>query len=233
MQMITAFIASILLCITTITAAPIPDNRISNIVHQITGALQRKQATLQPPNSTLPAPLPGLSLKYVALGLGTQNYTCATSDSTSLPAPIGAAANLYDTTAAVAAVASAPSSTVQRALNAVSCAADSENTAGGLKQIGHHYFDAAGTPTFDLTPQGLLLKAKKVDTMTAPSGACAGRDGAGAVPWLMLQDDGTGRSVGLTQVFRVETAGGNAPPTCDGAAPSIQQDYAALYYLYG
>jgi hypothetical protein len=41
------------------------------------------------PSSTLPPPT-GLVLKFVGLGIGTQNYTCATPSSTAVPASDGA-----------------------------------------------------------------------------------------------------------------------------------------------
>ena len=41
------------------------------------------------PNSTLPIPT-GLELKYVLLGVGTQNYTCTTANVTSEPGTTGA-----------------------------------------------------------------------------------------------------------------------------------------------
>jgi hypothetical protein len=41
------------------------------------------------PKSALPAP-EGLQLKYVVLGIGTQNYTCATGDENAAPGTTGA-----------------------------------------------------------------------------------------------------------------------------------------------
>lgn len=41
------------------------------------------------PKSALPAP-DGLQLKYVVLGIGTQNYTCATDDENAAPGTTGA-----------------------------------------------------------------------------------------------------------------------------------------------
>jgi hypothetical protein len=41
------------------------------------------------PQSALPAP-DGLVLKYVLLGLGTQNYTCTTGDDNAAPGTTGA-----------------------------------------------------------------------------------------------------------------------------------------------
>lgn len=46
------------------------------------------------PKSALPAP-DGLTLKYVVLGLGTQNYTCATSDENAAPGTTGATGETY------------------------------------------------------------------------------------------------------------------------------------------
>ena len=225
-------LVAILLNIQQSTCLPTPD-----LASKISGFLARATQKTVPPNSTLPAPIANLTLKYIALGLGTQNYSCPTSSADAVPTAIGALANLYDTTDAIvgmAAMAMAPVATVSRVLSTITCEADSHDSAAQLNQIGQHYFDAAGTPTFDLSPENLLLKAKKIDASNAPGGACVGRDGGAAVPWLMLQDDGTGRSRGLGQVFRVETAGGSAPPTCEGApVGTLTRDYAALYYLYG
>jgi uncharacterized protein DUF3455 len=39
---------------------------------------------------------PGLSLKHVALGRGTQNYTCSNTNSTAVPTAIGEVATLFD-----------------------------------------------------------------------------------------------------------------------------------------
>ena len=41
------------------------------------------------PKSALPTP-DGLQLKYVVLGIGTQNYTCATGDQNAAPGTTGA-----------------------------------------------------------------------------------------------------------------------------------------------
>src|SRR5205809_367853 len=46
----------------------------------------------------LPPPSAGLSIKHVAIGRGTQNYTCDTTNSTAVPMPIGATANLFNAT---------------------------------------------------------------------------------------------------------------------------------------
>lgn len=47
------------------------------------------------PKSTLPLPA-GLKLKHVALGVGTQNYSCTSATAEAIPDAIGAIASLLD-----------------------------------------------------------------------------------------------------------------------------------------
>ena len=42
------------------------------------------------PQSALPCPDASLALKYVMLGIGTQNYTCTSGDPTAAPGTTGA-----------------------------------------------------------------------------------------------------------------------------------------------
>lgn len=67
--------------------------------------------------------------------------------------------------------------------------------------------------------------------ITAPSDAYVGQFGVGygAVDWLKLAD--AGGSVGISQVYRVETAGGKQMPSCTAAGP-FEVEYAALYWFY-
>ncbi|EFX02448.1 malate dehydrogenase [Grosmannia clavigera kw1407] len=99
--------------------------------------------------------------------------------------------------------------------------------------LGHHYFDSAGSPTFDLSAAGLLGSMAKASDVTAPSTAEKGPLGTGAVDWLELKDNGRGISQGISQVFRVMTAGG-VSETCnkvDAATGSVP--YTAFYWFYG
>lgn len=111
---------------------------------------------------------------------------------------------------------------------------DSYNNGLGQQPIGLHYFDAAGVPNFDLSAKGMYLYAKKVGAVAAPADAFDGRDGQPAVAWLFLKEDGSGRSVGVNSVYRVETVGGNVAPSCEGTVPGqvIEHDYSALYWFY-
>ncbi|KAK8037779.1 hypothetical protein PG991_001125 [Apiospora marii] len=93
--------------------------------------------------------------------------------------------------------------------------ADADLTMEGLssprKAIGHHYFDAAGVPTFDLFGTSQKLVAKKLNDTAAPAGADKGLLDTGAVAWLKLGDNGSGGS--------------------QGACRSVP--YTAQYWFYG
>ncbi|KAB5525594.1 hypothetical protein GE09DRAFT_1257267 [Coniochaeta sp. 2T2.1] len=101
------------------------------------------------------------------------------------------------------------------------------------KEIGRHYFASPNSvPTFDLSAKtGLVARVQKVDAVTAPASAEKGITKSGAVAWLRLPDNGA--SVGVTEVYRVVTAGGVAS-TCDiigqgeGSVP-----YTAQYWFFG
>ncbi len=88
---------------------------------------------------------------------------------------------------------------------------------------------------FDLNSVGMKLFSKKVADIKAPANASAGLAGTGAVDWLTLVAvDGMG-SVGLSQVYRVDTAGGNPLTDCSGLAVGdvLSVPYSAAYHFYG
>jgi hypothetical protein len=83
-----------------------------------------------------------------------------------------------------------------------------------LDILGHHYFDSAGTPTFNLSTLNKIGYVGKIASINAPASANKGPAGTGAVPWLQLNKKTGYTSVGISQVYRVETAGGNPELTC-------------------
>jgi len=106
--------------------------------------------------------------------------------------------------------------------------------------LGHHYFAADGTPTFNLTGApatdggNMVLFAAKTGTVNAPADAPLGPDGTGAVAWLQLEAKTAvvaEMSVGLKEVYRVETAGGNPEALCS-SAEVMTVDYAAEYWFF-
>lgn len=107
---------------------------------------------------------------------------------------------------------------------------------------GEHYFPDPKTPTFNLhtaaTNYGIYF-ANKIANTTAPEGSAKGADGSAAVPWLKLSvlppplgalDADT--KGGVKEIYRVNTAGGSAPKTCEGQPPAFQIEYAAEYWFF-
>ncbi|KAI9739270.1 MAG: hypothetical protein M1834_007483 [Cirrosporium novae-zelandiae] len=127
---------------------------------------------------------------------------------------------------------------------------EDENTSqlspANLDLSGHHYFIDTTTPTFNLNASSIsteelgLVYAKKVNTSSAPSDAVLGQygQGNGSVAWLFLErkseatdSDGavsryynTGK---VEQIYRLNTAGGNAPENCTGMSAEFSVQYAA------
>jgi hypothetical protein len=183
-------------------------------------------------NTTLPST--DLSLFKVALGRGIQNYSCASVGAT--PVAIGAIATLYDATELA--------ECDENNLNSVpAIVVDDEPPSSGttytlsppyntLPALGHHYFAADTTPTFNLTAVSMILYGSKNGDIAAPSSASKGPADTGAVDWLsLLAKVDYDPSIGLGQVYRVETAGGAAPATCP-STDVISVQYSAEYWFF-
>ncbi|KAK8004790.1 hypothetical protein PG990_010827 [Apiospora arundinis] len=185
-------------------------------------------------------------LQHIVVGHGIQNYTCKAADSAAASST-GALAVLETAWSALAdevlhktelplnIVGNALTKYAADVLAPFKSAGDADLTMDGLssplKAIGHHYFDAAGVPTFDLFATGEKLVAKKLNDTAAPSGADKGIMDTGAVAWLRLGDNGAGGSKGLSQVYRVYTSGG-ASIACSEANTTISVPYTAQYWFY-
>jgi Protein of unknown function (DUF3455) len=102
---------------------------------------------------------------------------------------------------------------------------------GDVLVLGHHFFDSAGTPVFDLQSVNKTLYGKKTADIKAPATANKGPAGTGAVDWLQLTAKTGYESVGLSLAYRVVTAGGE-PSNCTFAGVMTVQ-YAAEYWFYG
>jgi hypothetical protein len=100
-----------------------------------------------------------------------------------------------------------------------------------LDILGHHYFDSAGTPTFNLSTVNKIGFVGKAASVNAPALAHKGPAGTGAVPWLQLNKKIGYTSVGISQIYRVETAGGNPELTCT-VAGVMSIPYGAEYWFY-
>jgi hypothetical protein len=165
----------------------------------------------QPP-STLTPPASDLQLVLVALGEGTQNYTCG-ANLTAAPTAIGAVAQLFD---ASCAMANNPGAST-RALGTI------EESA---KSIGAHFFVDNSTPDFDIVGLG-NTQAKKAEDCNAPQPTAD-------VKWLRLEAKAEGSSSAVKQIYRLNTVGGMAPKTCEGKGVGevVAVQYQAQYWIY-
>ena len=127
----------------------------------------------------------------VALGIGTQNYTCSSESAT--PTPNGALATLYDISCTVATVPSAAHCLGALALKADVHSGDPPIPPGmGYKEIGTHYFlpDAkTAIFKFDLNNKSFEFAGGRLENIPAPYDAVTG-----TVDWLKL-----GRTPGLDE----------------------------------
>jgi hypothetical protein len=177
----------------------------------------------------LPAPSQGSTIQHIAIGRGTQNYTCASATADAAPVANGAVATLFNATCDSArlnsrVMADITTLALNYAIPAGSKAAD--------RISGHHYFDAKKVPTFDLrteTNYGYVQATPDAVKSAAPKDAAAGPNNMGSVAWLKLNAvEGD-----YKEVYRVHTAGGASPKTCEGIEGSFTVEYSAQYWFYG
>ncbi|KAF2190602.1 hypothetical protein K469DRAFT_721508 [Zopfia rhizophila CBS 207.26] len=135
----------------------LPGGRLPGILHPRQANASCDLTEVKQPANTLQVPGDDLSLVLIALGRGTQNYTCA--DEAATPASFGAMAQLFNASCAVA-----------------------SNEMGTLSEdpaaIGMHFFVDSTTPDFDIIGLG-NTQLKKAESVAAPSPA--------DVPWLRLE----------------------------------------------
>ena len=175
---------------------------------------------------------PGLTLKHVAVGRGTQNYTCDTKNETAVPVANGAMATLFNASCVAAAYPDLLNSIPRVALQFNLTKGESATTVlapSNLSVSGHHFFEAATTPFFNLTSTAMALGEMPCSmnaTTPAPADAARGQQGEAAVAWLKLlaRDGATGD---LQEVYRLETAGGSAPKSCQGLPETFEVQYSA------
>ncbi|KAK9350677.1 hypothetical protein V1505DRAFT_395402 [Lipomyces doorenjongii] len=181
-------------------------------------------------NLTLSPPGSNVELLFLALGRGTQNYSC--NSTMSKPVSKGALAILYDLGPLL------EYSPPDLLHTLPSYVLDMASPLVPLSAAGSHFFDSTGVPNFDLLSHGLSLKgitAETIPTTTPPASLGLPRSPTNPVNWLHLTatDCGIGSEV-LTDVYRVEVAGGSSPATCTNVtAMTFQVQYAAIYAFYG
>jgi hypothetical protein len=101
----------------------------------------------------------------------------------------------------------------------------------GMEITGHHFFLDSKTPFFTLDTTAMQLgqaPCSKNATVAAPAGAPMGQGGVGygSVAWLQLLTK-SGATGNLMEVYRLNTAGGNPPPTCSNMPATFSVQYSA------
>jgi hypothetical protein len=156
------------------------------------------------------------------------------------PVPIGALASLYNASCVAAnypdILAMLPSLALEFPVPA---SLDSSLAPSNIDISGHHYFATNTTPVFNLNaspdPAQQIgnVVGHKVANSTAPANATKGANGVGngAVAWLFLNT--TNATQGdVRAVYRVNTAGGSPPKTCESSDAVFSVQYAAEYWFY-
>ncbi|EEU41848.1 uncharacterized protein NECHADRAFT_96845 [Fusarium vanettenii 77-13-4] len=186
-----------------------------------------------PLNGALADPAEGLTLKHVAVGRGTQNYTCDLKEPSVAPKANGAVATLFNASCVAALYSDLleqiPGMAVHFPLTNASRLGPAE-----LPVSGHHYFTADGVPFFDIRTPGHDIgeaPCAKNDSAPAPSTASVGQKGEAAVAWLKL-DTIEGATHKIKQVYRLTTAGGSPPATCEGMNAQFQVEYSTVYWFW-
>ncbi|KAJ4263161.1 hypothetical protein NW762_006783 [Fusarium torreyae] len=186
-----------------------------------------------PLDGQLPSPALGLTLAHVAVGRGTQNYTCDTSDPSSVPVATGAVATLFNASCVAALYPDLLERIPGMAVHFPLTDADKLGPAS-LTVSGHHYFTAEGVPFFDLRTESKDIgeaPCAKNSSAPAPSLSAKGQLGEGAVPWLRLTTI-KGATHKMKEVYRTTTAGGSPPATCEGMDAEFEVQYSTVYWFW-
>ena len=170
-------------------------------------------------------------MKYVVIGIGTQNYTCDTNNPSSAPVSAGAVATLYDASTEASWLARLRSYTIKAFFQG----------SIDLPIIGQHFFQAS-TAIFVIHSD--LFQSRRLSNCPAPAdsfprapkeqGGAGGHVDStqvGAIDWLKLVD--AGGSVGIKEVYRVVTNGGKAPADCTNQPGVVTSKYTAEYWMFG
>ncbi|KFA64721.1 hypothetical protein S40285_05276 [Stachybotrys chlorohalonatus IBT 40285] len=193
--------------------------------------LSRAQIPVAP--EALPPVAPGLQVHHVAVGRGTQNYTCDTSNSTAVPAATGAVAVLFNVSCIAALYPDLLEAIPGMAIHFDVTDALQLGPAS-IEPSGVHYFTNGTTAFFDLkTDENDFghFSGVRLNGTAAPTAAATGLGGERAVPWLKLGAI-EGTTENMKEVYRVNTAGGSAPATCAGMPSTFEVQYATVYWFF-
>jgi len=194
-----------------------------------------------PPNQTTISQS-ALPVSYVAVGYGTQNYTCSSAGTYT---NVGAVAKIVDISCLYSKKPAAFATIQDDVLKAWTASSAPLSTAilsavPAIEEpfaLGDHYFitnPVTGTglsPVWDFTgplrnPAAIVVAAK-VAGLAAPTGH---QD----IDWVFLKKQAGSKGSLADEVYRTDTRLGQPPATCTfGSSPDIQVKYAAKYWLNG
>lgn len=207
---------------------------------------KRSGCTVQDPASLmkLPAgfPAPSSSLSYVAVAIGTQNYTCSSAGTYT---NVGAVAELFDISClatsktvfdkiADAAIGlwkiAPPNLTPQKVVGMLS------NFKNPII-LGQHYYvtnpitRTGVNPEWDFTSAGVTAGNPNAYVVAARNYGSAAPSGSTDIDWVYLTNIGAGELA--DGVYRTDTKLGQPPASCTPGSAPITVKYAAKYWLYG
>ncbi|KAF1811739.1 hypothetical protein P152DRAFT_459205 [Eremomyces bilateralis CBS 781.70] len=176
----------------------------------------------------LPPPSPGLVLSHVVVGRGTQNFTCDTTNASAIPVQVGAVATLFNSSCIAGLYPELLSLMPPVAIRHAK-PADADGLApSNLWLSGHHFFTAGGVPFFSLNSRNGdygQVGCKKDGATPAPDPK--------NVPWLKMSTAHLdGIEATYSEVYRLNTVGGQPPETCAGQKDHIEVEYAAEYWFW-
>lgn len=178
-----------------------------------------ERLTCTPGTDTLPAPPPGSTLQYLAVGRGTITYTCDGRSDVQMPLYVTQQAFLYNAAALVPKFSSEEQfhSYIPRFLDYDYTSIDNSSlTCIGNVQRADSFtiFDIYGVDAYSVRVK---------ETVTSPDHLPFD------ISWAHSQDDDK-----EWDIYRVETAGGGPPYNCGDQVISdeIPVEYAAEYWFY-
>ncbi|KAF8156007.1 hypothetical protein B0H34DRAFT_715793 [Crassisporium funariophilum] len=183
---------------------------------------------------------PDAKLAFVAVAIGTQNYTCG---STGTYTNVGAVAELFDISClhntfvfpAIPDIAIAAWKAAPPALSA-QAVISGLHSFSSPEILGQHYYvtnPITGTgvnPKWDFTSQGATAGNKNAFVVAAKVNGTTAPTGSQDIDWVSLQAL-TGSLA--TEVYRTDTRLGQPPATCTPGSAEIAVKYAAKYWLFG
>ncbi len=201
--------------------------RCQSVSLRIHSAICNHQVNIGPAPTPLPPPSSGLVLTHVAIGRGTQNYTCANGSAQAAPVPAGAVASLFNATCLVAPYPQLLNMMPDIAMEfPVPNSSDPNSPANNLLS-GHHYFTDSTTAFFNLNTtlhDWGSVACKKSNSSNSP-------DPSTDVAWLKLTSK-SAFGCSISEVYRLNTAGGQPPTTCVGQQANIEVQYSAEYWFW-